>query len=145
MLSTSYSQRQEMRRFRNRTLSGMDASSSGLVGLGRSGSALGHHHSLVPGGGGGGLGVGGPGAALDHFLQQRPSSATGLRSITPSFGGGTAGSGLGDKENGQNFVDFNPAGERGRGENSTELDRITYRTTRVCNNDNLYVSSIPFY
>ena len=94
MVSTSYSQRQEMRRFRNRTLD----TSSGLVGLGRSGSALGHHH-----------GMGGPGAALDHFLQQRPSSATGLRSITPSF---NSAGGLGEKENGQNFVDFNPAGRK---------------------------------
>ncbi len=104
MLSTSYSQRQEMRRFRHRTLSGLDSSSSGvaagMMGLGRTGSALGHHQ--VQGG------RGDVGAALDHFLQQRPSSAIGLRPITPSSNyGGVAG----DKDGSQGFVDFNPAGE----------------------------------
>lgn len=37
------------------------------------------------------------------LLQQRPASAQGSRAITPSF--------QNEKENGQNFVDFNPAGE----------------------------------
>ena len=105
MLSTSYSQRQEMRRFRNRTMSGMDPSSA--LAMGRAGSALGHHHGGLSSSSGVGLSSG-----LDHFLSQRPSSATGLRSITPSFGG--AGVATGDaKDNGQSFVDFNPAGGRG--------------------------------
>ncbi len=82
MSSGSYSQRQEMRRIRNRTLSGLDALQSALPGV-------------VVGGGinSGMLSDGG----------SRPSSANGGRAITPSFHN--------EKDaNGQQFVDFNPAG-----------------------------------
>ena len=86
--SGSYSQRQELRRLRNRTLSGLDTL--------RMGSAA---AAAAAAGGAGGLGGLG-GSRLD---QPRPASATGLRPITPSFAN--------EKENGQNFVDFNPAGK----------------------------------
>lgn len=110
--------RQEMRRLRNRTLSGLDSVRSALVGAG-----LG---SAGAGGGGGGLMVGlsghlgGVGGNLDHQhpLLHRPGSASGIigmglglgigggggsRPITPSFAN--------DKDAGQQFIDFNPAGE----------------------------------
>ena len=101
--SLSYSGRHDTtRRFRNRTLSGMDTNSGAAAALlaGRAGSSLGHHSDP--------LGT----SALGGGLHQRPSSATGLRPITPSSYGGGAGGGAGDKENGQNFIDFNPAGEK---------------------------------
>ena len=41
---------------------------------------------------------------------ERPASASGLRPITPSSYGGDKMDGVVGGSNGQNFVDFNPAG-----------------------------------
>ena len=65
-------------------------------------------------------GGGGLSARLD---QQRPASATGLRPITPSFAN--------EKENGQNFVDFNPAGEKILQTLWRKLCRITVDQTHL--------------
>ena len=78
------SQRQELRRMRNRTLSGLENMRMvGGMSSATAGGILGDPHHL-----------------------QRPGSAGGLvggsRPITPSFNN--------DKDPGQQFVDFNPAG-----------------------------------
>ena len=78
------SQRQDIRRMRNRTLSGVENMRMvGGIPTATAGGMLGDPHHL-----------------------QRPGSAGGLvggsRPITPSFSN--------DKDPGQQFVDFNPAG-----------------------------------
>ena len=79
------SQRQDLRRMRNRTLSGLEnMRMTGGMPNDPSGAMLGNPHHL-----------------------QRPGSAGGIvggsRPITPSFHN--------DKDPGQQFVDFNPAGK----------------------------------
>ena len=80
------SQRQDLRRMRNRTLSGLEnvRMAGGMSGT-TAGGMLGDPHHL-----------------------QRPGSAGGIvggaRPITPSFNN--------DKDLGQQFVDFNPAGRK---------------------------------
>ena len=78
------SQRQEMRRMRNRTLSGLENMRmvGGMAGNTTSGMLGDPHHLQRPGSAGGIIG--------------------GSRPITPSFSN--------DKDPGQQFVDFNPAG-----------------------------------
>jgi len=71
---------------RNRTLSGMSDASPGL-----------------------GARAGGLVGIADHPLLRPASAAGGMRPITPQ--GGSLGAGSFDRQNGQNFVDFNPAGE----------------------------------
>lgn len=77
----------EMRRIRNRTLSGLE-SVHRMAGGGMGGQMMGGQ-------------MGGPPHGMDPHLN-RPGSA-GSRPITPSFSN--------DKDPGQQFVDFNPAGE----------------------------------
>ena len=76
-VGNSYIQRQELRRLRNRTLSGLDQLRAGMANSDVASAAAG--------------------------LTSRPSSAMEHRAITPSMGN--------DKESGQNFIDFNPAGK----------------------------------
>lgn len=87
MSSGSYSQRQEMRRIRNRTMSGLDVLQSGAA---------------LPGVvAGGGINSG----MLSDGGGSRPGSrSSDRRPITPSFHNEKDG-------NGQQFVDFNPAGQ----------------------------------
>ena len=80
----------EMRRMRNRTLSGLES-------MHRMGGS-----SLHQAGGAPGAGVGGIPPHLDPHMARPGSAGAGSRPITPSFSN--------DKE--QQFVDFNPAGER---------------------------------
>ena len=76
------SSRMEMRRIRNRTLSGLES-------VHRMGGGMGQMMQMGPHG-------------MDPHLNRPGSAGAGSRPITPSFSN--------DKDPGQQFIDFNPAG-----------------------------------